>query len=73
VDSAFRGFAEGDDAGIEAVDECAEGQKVQRAFWGDVQTFAHDVVLMIEMFCHLTFPTEFQNDRKVQGASFLLF
>jgi len=28
---------------------------------------------MIEMFCHLTFPTEFQNDRKVQGTSFLNF
>jgi hypothetical protein len=25
------------------------------------------------MFCHLTFPTEFQNDRKVQAASFIQF
>jgi hypothetical protein len=32
MDPAFGGLAEGDDAGIEAVDERTEGQKVQRAF-----------------------------------------
>ena len=44
---ALRGLAERDDAGIEAVDECAEGQEVQRAFLGDIQTFAHVVILII--------------------------
>ena len=47
VDSAFRGFAEGDDAGIKTMDQGAEGQEVQRAFFGDVQAIFHSIFLMI--------------------------
>jgi hypothetical protein len=58
VDSAFRGLAEWDDAGIETVDERAEGQEVQRAFWGDVQTFAHGVVFNDTMCLAVKFPVQ---------------
>ena len=46
VDLALGGLAERDDAGIEAMDQRAEGQKVQRAFFGDVQTIFHSIFLM---------------------------
>ena len=41
VDRARGGLAERDDAGIEAVDERAEGHKVQGAARGDVQAVFH--------------------------------
>ena len=47
VDVALGGLAERDDAGIETMDQGAEGQEVQRAFFGDVQTIFHSVFLMI--------------------------
>ena len=49
MDVAVGGLAERDDARIEAVDERAERQEIQRAFFRNVQTFAHGVVLMIIM------------------------
>ena len=45
VDLAARRFAEGDDAGVEAVDERAERDEVQRALLLDVQTVTHLSIL----------------------------
>jgi len=42
VDVAVRRLAKRDDARIKPVDQRAEGQEIQRAFLGDVETFAHD-------------------------------
>ena len=45
VNVALAGFAERDDAGIEAMDECAERDEIERALFGggNVQTVAHIV------------------------------
>jgi len=41
VDLAFGGLAEGDDSGVEAMDERAEGEEVEVGLWRDVEWIAH--------------------------------
>ena len=41
VDVAMRRFAERDDAGVEAMDEGAEGTEIECALCGDVETVVH--------------------------------
>jgi hypothetical protein len=48
VDVAVGCLAERDDARIQAVDERAEGQEIQRAFLRNVQTSFHCVFLTIQ-------------------------
>ncbi len=47
VDLAFRGLAEGDDAGVETMDQGAEGQEIQRPTLGDIQAKLHDNVVWL--------------------------
>ena len=44
VDLAFGRLAEGDDAGVETMDQSAEGHKIQRALFGDIQAMFHNEV-----------------------------
>ena len=69
VDVALGRLAKRDDARIEAVDERAEGQEIQRAIFGNVQTFAHDVLGCVALLV-AKFPTTFQNGRGPQSAKF---
>ena len=43
MDLAFGGLAEGNDAWIEAVDERAEREEIERASWANIQTVVHGV------------------------------
>ena len=49
VDLALGGLAEGDDAGVQTVHQCAQGNEIQRGIRTDVQTMTHFALL----FCLL--------------------
>jgi hypothetical protein len=47
MDLAMRRLAEWDDARVKTVDQCAERQKIQGALLLDIQTSAHDGVIVL--------------------------
>ena len=66
VDPALGRLAEGDDAGVEPVDERAEGQEIQRAVGTDVQAVFHCRLLM-RLLVRPTIPGPRGSGKRVEG------
>ena len=49
VDLAFGGLAKGDDTGVQPMDQGAQGDEVQCAAWGNIQTMIHKLALSSQL------------------------
>jgi hypothetical protein len=48
MDVAVGGFAERDDAGVQAMNESTQGKEIERAGFGDIETVVHEFRFLIQ-------------------------